>query len=132
MSIKLLYLAAVAVIVACASSGTTSSASAPRRGTTVLTAEEIVSAHADNSNAHDAVARLRPNWLVEHGVTKTDGTAYATVYVDGQQYGPLQTLRGIPAYQIEEIRYYDVTQAGAAFGIRAGTGGVIEVKTKTR
>ncbi|MEO8580454.1 MAG: hypothetical protein ABI469_09405, partial [Gemmatimonadales bacterium] len=77
-------------------------------------------------------ARLRPNWLVEHGVPKTDGTAYAIVYVDGQQYGPLQTLRGIPAYQVEEIRYYDVTQAGAMFGIRAGTGGVIDVKTKTK
>ncbi|MEO8580214.1 MAG: hypothetical protein ABI469_08190, partial [Gemmatimonadales bacterium] len=72
MSNKLLYLAAVAVFVACAASGATTGAS-PRRGTTVLTAEEIVAAHADNSNAHDAVARLRPNWLVEHGVPKTDG-----------------------------------------------------------
>ena len=131
MSIRILYLMAVAVIVGCAS-GATSGTPKPRRGTTVLTAEEITAAHADNQNAHDAVARLRPNWLVEHGVPKTDGTSYPTVYVDGQPYGPLATLRGIPAYQIEDIRYYDITQAGARFGLRAGTGGVIEVKTKTR
>ncbi len=130
MSIRILYLMAVAVIVGCSSSAKTAG-TVPRTGT-LLTAADIAAAHADVQTAYDAVARLRPNWLVVHGVTNTDGTALATVYLDGQQYGAPGSLRNIPAYQVEDMRYYDVTQAGARFGIRGGTGGVIEVRTKTK
>jgi hypothetical protein len=53
------------------------------------------------------------------------------IYVDGQRYGDLNSLRGIPAYHVGTLRYYDVTQAGARFGINAGSSGVIEVTTKS-
>ena len=131
MSVNRLYLMAVAAVIGCASTGNTSDTPRMARGASVLTAEEIAAAHADNNTVYDAVARLRPNWLAAHGTTSLQGgTEYAVVWVDGQQYGNLNSLRNLPAYQVADIQYYDVTQAGARFGLRAGGGGVIEVRQK--
>ena len=132
MSVQHLYLIAVAAVLGCSSatSGNQATAGLPRKSN-LLTFEEIAAAHADVNTAYDAVARLRPNWLAAHGVTSGinngAGTEYALVFVDGMQYGDLNSLRGIPAYHVGNMRYYDVTQAGARFGIRAGSSGVIEV-----
>jgi len=99
----------------------------------ILSGDEIVAAHADVTTAYDAVSRLRPNWLAGHGVTSASasGTSTAVVFVDGQPYGDLNSLRNIPAYHIGDIHYYDVTEAGAKFGIRGGSSGVIEIRTKS-
>ena len=135
MSVKHLYLVAVAAIMACApasgTSGTSRTSAVPRRAN-ILTAEEIVAANADVATAYDALSRLRPNWLAAHGVSSfnTPGTELAIVFVDGQQYGGLNSLRNIQAYDVADIRYYDVTEAGAKFGLHGGTGGVIEVRMK--
>jgi hypothetical protein len=135
MFIKPFYPLAVAVVFGCASGGVPDpTITANTRKTNILSAEEIAAAHADNSNLYDAIARLRPNWLAPHGVTSGQssgvGTEYALVYVDGQNYGDLSTLRSIPAHLVGAIRYYDITQAGARFGIRGGASGVIEVMMK--
>jgi len=134
--LKPLYPLAVALVLACASGGVPDpTITANTRRTSILSAEEIENAHADITNAYDAIARLRPNWLLPHGVTSGQnngaGTEYALVYVDGQNYGDINTLRGIPAYHVGSIRYWDVTQAGARFGLRAGSSGVIEIAMKT-
>lgn len=138
MSVKHLYLVAVAAIIGCAGTGGTSNASLtgmpPRRGN-LLTAEEIVDAKADVNTAYDAVARLRPNWLAAHGVTSGNdngaGTEFALVFVDGQRYGDLNSLRGLPAYHVGALRYYNITEAGARFGLNGGSSGVIEVTLKS-
>jgi hypothetical protein len=140
MSVKFLYLVALAAITGCASAGGKSVPSldavalVPRRGN-VLTADEIVRTNADVSSAYDAVARLRPNWLAAHGVTSGvndgAGSEFALVFVDGQRYGELNSLRNIPAYHVGELRYYNVTEAGARFGLNGGSSGVIEVTMKT-
>jgi len=135
MSVKYFYLVTVAAIMGCgpapaATSGTLPPGVLPRRPN-ILTLDEIVAAHADATNAYDAIARLRPNWLASHGVTTTlaggGGTEYATVYVDGQPYGDITSLRNIPAYHVSEFRYYNITEAGAKFGLRGGSSGVIDV-----
>jgi hypothetical protein len=59
-------------------------------------------------------------------------TEYAEVYIDGQHHGNLETLRSIPASDVRAYKYYDVTEAGATFGLRAGTGGVIALTLKVR
>jgi hypothetical protein len=136
MSVKHLYLISVGVIIGCAAAKGPSGASgtALHRGS-LLTAEEIALAHADVTSAYDAISRLRPNWLAPHGLTSSvsngAGTEFATVFVDGQQYGDLNSLRNIPAYHVGDIRYYDVTEGGARFGIRGGASGVIEVTIKS-
>ena len=135
MLVKHLYVAAAAALMGCASGGSNSASietGTPRRSN-VLTLEEVSAAHADASTAYEAVSRLRPNWLASHGVTSTvangGGTEYATVYVDGQPYGDITTLRNIPAYHVAEFRYYNITEAGAKFGLRGGNSGVIDVIT---
>jgi len=132
MSIRYLYLIGVAAILGCASGGTsgTTGTAAPRKGN-LLTAAEIAAANADNATAYEAVARLRPNWLVARGVA-TSGPEFPVVFVDGQQFGAPESLRNIQAYHVADIRYHDITQAGARFGIKGGTGGVIEVRSKVR
>jgi hypothetical protein len=105
-----------------------------RNNPKLLTAEDIATAHADVATAYDAIARLRPNWLASHGPMSSDpqNTPYAAVFVDGQLYGGLSSLRNIEAYHVDYIRYYDVTEAGAKFGIKAGIGGAIEVTSRIR
>ena len=133
MSVKYLYLVAVAAIIGC---GPGSSASprtpAVRRMSNILSANEIVAAQADLGTAYDALARLRPNWLAAHGTSSfsTPGTEFAIVFVDGHRYGELESLRNIPATQVADFRYYDVTEAGGTFGLYAGTGGVIAIRTR--
>jgi hypothetical protein len=134
MSVKYLYLAAVAAIVGCASSSTSDpplGRQSPIR-TGALTAEEIANTHADINTAYDALSRLRPNWLAPHGAmsSNTNLSNYATVFVDGQLQGDVNALRSIPSYYVAEVHYYDVTQAGARFGVRAGAAGAIEVLMK--
>lgn len=133
MSIKHLYLIAVAAILGCApASGPSGTSAAPRRGN-YLSGQEILEAKADVGTAYDAVARLRPNWLSSRGPTSFDAQgAYAKVFVEGQPYGELASLRNIPAYHVADLRYYDVTEAGATFGLRGGNSGVIEVRMRVR
>jgi hypothetical protein len=125
MSIKYCYLLAAAAFVGCASTGTQG---ATRGNANVLSAAEIAEHHADVRTAYDAVARLRPNWLAPHGPVSSAASSYPTVFVDGQLVGDFNALRNIPAYHVGAIQYYDVTQAGATFGIRAGGGGAIAVR----
>jgi hypothetical protein len=138
MPVRILSLIAVAAILGCApaSSGTagrSSSSTAPRQAN-LLTADEIAAANADVTNLYDAISRLRPHWLSSRGPTSfiTQGTEYAIVFLDGQRHGDLHSLRSIPASEAEDIRYFNVTEAGAKFGLRGGSGGVIEVRMNLR
>jgi hypothetical protein len=133
MRVQHLYVLAASAILGCASSGSNSATPAVARTSNSLKAEEIAAAHTEFTTAYDAVARLRPNWLAPHGVmsaaTAGPGTEFAIVYVDGQRYGDLSSLRNIPGYHVQSIRYYNVTEAGARYGIRAGSSGVLDVAT---
>jgi hypothetical protein len=136
MSIKHLYLIAVPAILACApASGTSGSSGAPpaSRSSTLLAAEEIRAVNADRGTAHDAISRLRPNWLTR-GTTSFDppSTEFPVVFLDGRLYGELETLRSIDASQIADVRYYSPAEAGGRFGLQGGLSGVIEVRTKKR
>ena len=133
MLVRHLYLIGISAILGCASGGTSGISDTVRvpRTANYLTGEEIVASNASEMTAYDAIARLRPNWLASHGKA-THGPEYAMVYVDGQRYGPAESLRNIQAYYVADMHYYDITQAGARFGIQGGTGGVIEVRIRTR
>jgi|SRR4051812_25709258 len=137
MSVKHLYLVAVIAALGCASSPNPpddSSHPTPNstRKTNFLAHEEIEAAHAEAGDAYTAVSRLRPNWLASHGVAgqAASGMEYARVFLDGQAYGDVNALKNIHAFNVGDITYYDVTQAGARFGISGGTGGVLDVRSK--
>jgi len=133
MSVRHFYPIAIAAMLGCASSGASPISDTVKvpRTANYITGEEIVASNASEMTAYDAIARLRPNWLAAHGKA-TQGPEYAMVYVDGQRYGSAESLRNIQAYYVADIRYYDITQAGARFGVQGGTGGVIEVRIRTR
>jgi hypothetical protein len=132
VSRKLFYLAGMMAVIGCASTPSMPDGPVSLHKGSVLTAEEMATAHADVNTIYDAIARLRPNWLAPRGtMSSTGGSNYAQVFVDDQVVGDISALRGISAYQVGDVRYYDVSQAGARFGIRAGTNGAIEVIMKS-
>jgi outer membrane cobalamin receptor len=49
--------------------------------------------------------------------------------VDGQEYGPIGTLRNIPASEISTIRLYRSWEATTKFGT-GNMGGVIAITTR--
>lgn len=95
----------------------------------VITAEEIEASGV--ANAYDAIRKLRGNFLSYRGRTSLNGTSSPDpfVYVDDQAYGPISSLRTIPAIQVETIRLYRTWEAQTKYG--AGLmGGVIAISTR--
>jgi len=93
-----------------------------------ITADEIEGSH--EATAYDVVRTLRPNMLITHGVNTFNGSNPGIiVFLNGTQYGTVQSLDRIAAKDVDEIHFYDASEAA----LRHGTGfpsGVIEVKTK--
>src|SRR3954466_6663301 len=127
MSVRSLYVGALLGLAACASTG--APAAGPRRDPNVITHEEFVA--SNEGNAFDAIARLRPMFLKSRGRTTINAVAndYPIVFVDGQRFGDLNSLRNIVAAQIQEARHLGATDAVAKYGMQYG-GGVIEIATR--
>ena len=127
MKLRAVYVGMLLSVMACATAGAPSTGI--RRDPNVLTADEIAMSH--ESTAYDAVARLRPLFLKTRGRSTINGTPndYATVFVDGQRYGDLNTLHSLVAAQVLEIRYLGSGDAVGKYGMQYGSG-VIDVRTR--
>ena len=127
MKVKAFLILVAATTLACASGG--AGGSGVRRDSMTITADEIAASH--ETNAYDAVSRLRPLFLKSRGRTTLNSGAsdYATVFVDGQAYGDLNSLKGIISQQIKQIHYYNGPDAVTKFGMQYGSG-VIAVDTR--
>jgi len=116
-----------AVVIACAP---------PRLGpgaisnSQLITEDEIEASRAPT--AFDVIQKLRANFLSYRGETsfnRSNSQPYPTVYVDGQEFGPIGSLRTIPASQVSTIRLYRAWEATTKFG--AGhMAGVIAITTR--
>ena len=128
MPAKLFYLIAVAAVVACASAGP-GGRSVDARNTNIITADQVEA--SQQTNAYDVVSRLRPSFLKSRGRTtiNAQGSDYAAVFLDGQSFGDLSSLRTIPASQIRSIRFFPGTDAVTTYGMQYGSG-VIDVRTR--
>ena len=95
----------------------------------LITEAEIASSNA--INAYEAVQKLRGNFLSDRGKTTILGRSPSkpTVFVDGIQYGEIQSLRTISASVVQSIRLYRAYEAEQRYG-NGVMGGVIEVTTK--
>jgi hypothetical protein len=126
MSSRAVYLVAVAATLGCASAK-----SGPHRAANLITAEEI--AGTNTTNAFEAVEKLRPDFLHSHGtnLSRSD-SGLADVYLGVARYGDVNSLRNIPANEVQEIRFYKGAEAATKFGMQNPTGinGVIEVTLK--
>lgn len=101
--------------------GTSSGA---RPSSDLLTQREISTVSA--ANAYEAVQRLRPAFLRPRS-TATRTMEYAVVFLDGIRRGSPETLKTIPAGQIEEIRYLTARDATTRYGLNVSAG-VLEVR----
>ena len=98
----------------------------------VITAEEIEASRTSSSaSAYDVIKKLRGNMLSYRGRTSLKGTSSPdpNVYVDEQAFGPIASLRNIPASQIAVIRLYRSWEATTRYG-QGNMGGVIAISTK--
>jgi hypothetical protein len=96
----------------------------------LITEEEIDASRTQT--AYDAIQKLRANFLSYRGETSFDrnqSQPYPTVFLDGQEFGPISSLRSIPASQISTIRLYRSWEASTKFGT-GHMGGVIAITTR--
>lgn len=102
---------------------------APPRDPARITQDEIVASLA--VDAYDAVVKLRANFLASRGRTsfRSNESTLPRVFVDGLEYGPISTLKLIPATHVAEIRLFRSWEATTAFGT-GFMAGVIAVTTR--
>jgi TonB-dependent receptor-like protein len=118
---------AIAATLACSSATTQGSRTATSRR--VLLGDEIRSVSA--TSAHEAVQRLRPEWLRRRGqISIRDPSAgEVIVYLDGVRYGGPGSLQNIRAEMIMQMEFLDASDATTRFGTGHG-GGAILVRTR--
>jgi hypothetical protein len=116
-------------LAACASAGATSH---PAKDYNVITQDEITA--QNGVNAYDVISHLRPQYLKTRGRTTiqtapTVASEYASVFLDSQFYGDLNSLRNIASINIKEIRYLPSNESVTRYGMQYGNG-VIEIRTR--
>ena len=96
----------------------------------LITQQEIEKTTA--RNAYEAVKKLRPNYLLGRGqitINAPQGLTTPNVYLNGQMFGPTESLASIPASSIVEIRLYHAGEVPAQWE-QNNPSGLIAVKTK--
>lgn len=95
-----------------------------------ITREQMIDVGA--STVYDAVQKLQPSWLTSRGPRSlTDNTpSVASVYVGGSNVGDIEYLRNLRPDAVAYVRYWDVREASARFGM-GHPRGVIEVVLRT-
>jgi hypothetical protein len=124
---RITHAAMVVALTACATA--TSGAPKASRDANLITREEI--ATSMETNAYEVVARLRPLFLKSRGSTTFDQSAVTTaaVFVDGQPFGEIGSMRGISVNSVDHIRYVPGPDAVTKYGMQYGKG-AIEVTTR--
>ena len=114
-----------AVAVACAPPVT----SGVSRDANFITTEEIAASQA--ANVYDAIKNLRPLFLRSRGQTTFDPSIVQTavVFVDGQKFGSVETLRTISVVQVTSVRFLTPSAATTKYGT-GYTAGIIEVSMR--
>ena len=123
-----LAVAVMLVVSACTAQRTARPVSVRRD---VITEEEIEASNA--SNVYDLVASLRGEYLKDRGKIsiKTEAREKAVVFLNGQEYGILESMRNIPIGRITEVRYISGIDAVNRYGAQYG-GGIIMLVSRTQ
>src|SRR4051812_42031317 len=130
MSVKYIYLVAIAATLGCATTPTNGGV----RNSNVITEQEIVASGV--SNSYEAVERLRPNFLQGRGNSRakalvsdtTTGrrmeertlntnSSYPNIYIGNQRQGDISYLRQLPANTVSLIRFFKASEATTRFGM---------------
>ena len=95
----------------------------------IISQQEIIASRG--SSAYDVIRKVHANFLSYRGENSfiDKGASMPMVFMDDQVFGPVSTLRNIPASQISEIRLYRAWEAILKYG--AGLpAGAISIKTR--
>lgn len=126
MTMRQLTLFFSALVAACAPAATPSSSVSHNRA--VVTRADLESTHA--ANLYDALHQLRPEFFTARGVSSIHQNTpdLPTVYLDGTEFGGLESLRGIDIARVIEVRRLTSQESTVRLG-RDSPGGAILVTT---
>lgn len=123
-----LYVLAVMGLTACA---TPAPGNVGLRDYNVIKQNEITA--QNGVNAFELITHLRPSYLKTRGRSSINNasvsTEYASVFLDGQYFGDLTSLRNIPTMNIMEIHYLPSNESVTRYGMQYGSG-VIDIRTR--
>jgi TonB-dependent Receptor Plug Domain len=108
------------------SAGRPGAGPAPRRSSVITRAELD---RVPGASVFDAVQQLRPTWLSRPTAPTLNGDNPVMAYVDGQQFGTVADLRGLPTEQVERIEFISASDATTRFGTGHPSGAIL-VTTK--
>lgn len=128
---RVVLVTAMGVAAACAGASGSGSG-APRRDSTVITAEDMTRVQA--TNLYDVVRRLHPEWLTKRtsaavGGLNAGGPAVPVdvqVFIDAQHIGTSETLKQLVVSTTSSLKYYSPAEAQTRFG-SGNINGVIQV-----
>lgn len=115
-------LLALALAAACASPGSSGGGS---YNSNVITLDEL--GVVDHKNAYEAIANLRPRWLVGYGPDSLDRGRQSVVqaYLNDIRLGTVEELRSVPIQEVVYIRWYPPAEASGRFGLGHGAGAIV-------
>lgn len=117
-------------VAGCASSGD-GDRNRPSAAHNAITLEMIDDIAASVQDAYAVVDRLRPRWLRSRGSMsiRHPQPTYPVVYVDGQRYGELDSLRTLSVQYLSSLQFISAPQATTRFGT-GHAGGAILIVTR--
>lgn len=121
------------LIAGCASAGGKETSSSPKsnRNRNLITLEEIQ--NSQQTTAYTLIQSLRPNMLVTRGSTSlTLQDPGVVVFIDGQQFGNVESLKSLQPTNIEEIRYLSASEAQSRYGVGFPQGVILITSKKGR
>ena len=83
-------------------------------GGEVLTTDELLA--SGMLTLYEAIEHLQPRWLIPRGPNKYLRRLYVYVYADGQRIGDVEVLRMMRPEEVEDVRYYNASEATQRFG----------------
>ncbi|TVR64274.1 MAG: hypothetical protein EA422_07145 [Gemmatimonadales bacterium] len=125
-----LFLLPLLSTVGCASSGD-ADRDRPTAARNAITLEMIDDIAASVQDAYSVVDRLRPQWLRSRGSMsiRNPQPVYPVVYVDGQRFGELDSLRTLGVQSLSSLQFISAPQATTRYGT-GHAGGAILVVTR--
>lgn len=111
--------------------GCATAAGGARSTSSIITAEDLESL-GPGITVHEAIERLRPNWLRDRGVNSPtpqfETDTLPRLHVDATPY-PIEALQTLRISDIQTIRFMDARDATTRFGT-GYVNGLIEVSTR--
>lgn len=119
------FAAAVLLIAVSACAGNSGRRADRAYDSSVLSEEKLTDAHF--LTLYDAIEALRPSWLKARGPDSIYNPTSVLVYVDGNKFGEVGSLRSIDPASIRYVQFLDGLAASARWGLGHGAGVILVV-----